>query len=385
MAVNKVEINGEVKLDLTQDTVTPENLLSGATAHNSAGVQIVGKYQSVTLTGLEITAPPKKTAYNAGETFDPAGMVVTATYSNGAKLENPAYTVAPSGALAVGTTTVTVTYSEGGITKTATQAISVSFKSAASASTSAAAGVSYTSGLSGLSAEDVTAFAEAISNNSNITNATSTVYVDFGSIHRKISVGDQVTLPLDGTNYAFDVIGFNHDALTTPTAYGVATATGKAGITFQLHDLFVTIFAMNDSRTNAGGWKSSKMRTSTMVTIKGYLPSAWQTAIKPVNKASGTGGGSSSGTETVSDNCFLLGEVEIFGYTTNSVAGEGVQYAYYKAGNSKIKTQNGSAYLWWERSPASGGSDAFCFVYTSGSAGNYYADAPVGVAFGFCV
>lgn len=29
MAVNKVEINGETKLDLTQDTVTPENLLSG--------------------------------------------------------------------------------------------------------------------------------------------------------------------------------------------------------------------------------------------------------------------------------------------------------------------------------------------------------------------
>lgn len=42
MAVNKVEINGEVKLDLTQDTVTPENLLSGATAHNAAGERIVG-------------------------------------------------------------------------------------------------------------------------------------------------------------------------------------------------------------------------------------------------------------------------------------------------------------------------------------------------------
>lgn len=42
MAVNKVEINGETKLDLTQDTVTPENLLSGATAHNAAGEQISG-------------------------------------------------------------------------------------------------------------------------------------------------------------------------------------------------------------------------------------------------------------------------------------------------------------------------------------------------------
>lgn len=42
MAVNKVEVNGETKLDLTQDTVTPENLLSGVTAHNSAGEQISG-------------------------------------------------------------------------------------------------------------------------------------------------------------------------------------------------------------------------------------------------------------------------------------------------------------------------------------------------------
>ena len=42
MAVNKVKINGEVKLDLTQDTVTPENLLSGATAHNAAGERISG-------------------------------------------------------------------------------------------------------------------------------------------------------------------------------------------------------------------------------------------------------------------------------------------------------------------------------------------------------
>lgn len=558
MAVNKVEVNGETKLDLTQDTVTPESLLFGVTAHNSAGVQIVGKYQSVTLTGLEITTPPTKTDYKPGEIFDPTGMVVTATYSNGAKLENPAYTVAPSGALAVGTTTVTITYSEGGITKTATQAISVtrtvltvptqsgsltytggaqspawsnydadkmtlggvtsgtnagsynatftikntalycwpdgstaaktvawtigkaagtltlsktevtlkpdttsdsftvttnsagavsvessapdtvavrldgdtvtvtsvgnkngtavitvsvaedenhttpasktclvtaSFKSAASASTSPAAGVSYTSGLSGLSAEDVTAFAEAISNNSSITNATSTVYVDFGSIHRKISVGDQITLPLNGTNYAFDVIGFNHDELTTPTAYGGATATGKAGITFQMHDLFVTNFAMNDSRTNAGGWKSSKMRTSTMVTMKGYLPSAWQTAIKSVNKLSGVGGGASSGTEVVSDDCFLLAEGEIFGpgygyggrgYSFDDECANVTQYAYYKAGNSRVKNQNSSANIWWERSSLSGSGEGFCRVGGNGDVGNNDANFTRGVAFGFC-
>lgn len=264
-----------------------------------------------------------------------------------------------------------------------TCAVTASFKP--TASTTATSGVTYTSGLSGVAATDVTLFAEAISNNSSITNATSTVYIDFGSVHRKVSVGDQVTLALNGTNYTFDVIGFNHDTLTTSTAYGATTTTGKAGITFQMHDLFATTYVMNSSNTNSGGWKSSAMRTSTMATMKGYLPAAWQTAIKPVNKASGTGGGSSSGTETVSDSCFLLAEIEIFGSTTYSVSGEGTQYAYYKAGNSKVKNKGGSAYAWWERSPYSGYSSFFCFVYSNGSAYFSSAYASAGVAFGFCV
>ena len=264
-----------------------------------------------------------------------------------------------------------------------TCSVTASFKP--TASTSAASGVTYTNGLSDLDAATVTLFAEAISNNSGISNTTSAVYVDFGSVHRKISVGDQVALSLNGTSYNFDVIGFNHDTLTTATAYGSSTATGKAGITFQMHDLFATTYVMNSSNTNSGGWKSCAMRTSTMATMKGYLPSAWQSAIKPVNKASGTGGGSSSGTETVSDSCFLLAEIEIFGSTTYSVSGEGTQYAYYKAGNSKVKNKSGSANAWWERSPYSGNSFRFCRVYSDGNANNYSAHLSGGVAFGFCV
>lgn len=44
MAVNKVEVNGETVLDLSQDSVTPEQLAQGATAHNAAGEQITGTY-----------------------------------------------------------------------------------------------------------------------------------------------------------------------------------------------------------------------------------------------------------------------------------------------------------------------------------------------------
>ena len=252
------------------------------------------------------------------------------------------------------------------------------------ASLTAQIGISYTNGLNGLEADVISMFSAAISNNSDITNETSVIYLDKGDIHRKVSIGDQVTLSLNGTNYAFDIIGFNHDTLTDANTYGKATATGKAGITFQMHDLTTTPYKMNSTDTNSGGWKSSAMRTYTMPIMKGYLPSAWQTAIKPVNKASGVGG-NSSGTETVSDSCFLLSEIEVFGSTKHSVSGEGTQYAYYKAGNSKVKNRGDRPFQWWERSPKSSESTIFCIVSSFDTASYTNASNGAGVAFGFCV
>lgn len=255
------------------------------------------------------------------------------------------------------------------------------------ASLTAQSGVSYTNGINGLEADVISLFSAAISNNSGITNETSVVYLDYGNIHRKVSVGDQVTLSLNGTDYAFDIIGFNHDTLTDTVAYGEETATGKAGITFQMHDLFATTYKMNSTQTNKGGWKSSDMRTSTMATMKGYLPDDWEAIIKPVNKVSGKGGTTESwsGTTTVSDSCFLLAEIEIFGSATNSVSGEGSQYAYYKAGNSKVKNRSGSASSWWERSPKSANTGSFGRVSSGGVAGSTSSTSNISVAFGFCV
>lgn len=42
MGINKIEFNGKVVMDLTGDTVTPETLAEGATAHDKAGDPIVG-------------------------------------------------------------------------------------------------------------------------------------------------------------------------------------------------------------------------------------------------------------------------------------------------------------------------------------------------------
>lgn len=42
MAINKVEFGGQTLVDLTADTVTPETLAEGTTAHDKAGNPIVG-------------------------------------------------------------------------------------------------------------------------------------------------------------------------------------------------------------------------------------------------------------------------------------------------------------------------------------------------------
>ena len=58
------------------------------------------------------------------------------------------------------------------------------------ASLTAQSGVNYTNGLNGLEADVISLFSAAISNNSDITNETSVIYLDNGDIHRKVSIGD---------------------------------------------------------------------------------------------------------------------------------------------------------------------------------------------------
>lgn len=196
-----------------------------------------------------------------------------------------------------------------------------------------------------------------------------------GMAQQFFKVGDSKTVNIGGTNYEVQIIGFNHDD---------KVSGGKAAYSFQLVDCLNQTQQMNTSNTNTGGWNGSAMR-GRMSTYKSQLPAALRNVIKTVKKKSGTGGGSSSGTQQTNDDLFLLSEIEIFGTTTYSVAGEGTQYEWYKAGNSRIKKVNGSAYNWWERSPRSGGTYYFCFVDSSGSANYGTANYSGGVSFGFCV
>lgn len=68
MAANKVEINGETVLDLTEDSVSPEKMTEGTTAHNAAGEQIQGLLSVVPVMTVNVTSG-NDSNYTADKTF----------------------------------------------------------------------------------------------------------------------------------------------------------------------------------------------------------------------------------------------------------------------------------------------------------------------------
>lgn len=195
-----------------------------------------------------------------------------------------------------------------------------------------------------------------------------------GNVPDSWAVGNSKTMTINGTDYQIDIIGKNHDTYT---------AGGTAPLTFQMHDCYGTEYAMNSSNTNKGGWTNCAMRNTHLPAILALMPTEVQNGIREVNKLTSAGSQSST-INTTADKLFLLSEIEIFGSTTYSKSGEGSQYAYYSAGNSKVKKLSGSASGWWERSPYDSNSARFCCVSSTGGADYNSASFSRGVAFGFC-
>lgn len=192
------------------------------------------------------------------------------------------------------------------------------------------------------------------------------------------SVGDTKDITVSGETLTLVIMGFNHDDLASG---------GKAGITLGLKNLMATTRRMNVSNTNSGGFTGSEMYSWLQNTLLPTLPSDLQTVLKSVNKKTSAGSQSST-INTNSMKLFLFSEIEIFGSTTYSKAGEGSQYSYFATAANRIKylaNGTGSAYWWWERSPYGSNSNSFCVVNGSGNASNYYASSAYGVCFGFCV
>ena len=98
-----------------------------------------------TLTGIEVTTAPTKTAYFAGDNFDPTGMVVKAHFSGGKAdkiIAHSDLTITPSTNLTAGTTSVSISY--GG--QSITQAITVTAIALSSINLEGPTNTTYTQG-----------------------------------------------------------------------------------------------------------------------------------------------------------------------------------------------------------------------------------------------
>lgn len=81
--------------------------------------------ENAILSKIEITKAPNKTQYTEGERFSPAGMIISAIYSDETEKQISNYTYSPNGALTTQNKLITFSYQENGVTKTATQTITV--------------------------------------------------------------------------------------------------------------------------------------------------------------------------------------------------------------------------------------------------------------------
>ena len=212
---------------------------------------------------------------------------------------------------------------------------------------------------------------------------------------KQITMNGKVSDGLTLTNYTawVFIIGFNHNS--EREGNGIAFQGFKAtknGTPVCLVDSGYgstqnsgTWFIMNSNSSVGGGWQTSRMRTAVMPLIKSSLPADLQAVVKTTTIY--TQERTSDTALTASDDdVFLLGDYEVYGENNYAAYQERnylKQYAYYSAGNSKVKYQHNAtsaAAFWWMRSPHFNDSIGFCFVYTSGNTDNARAYYSFGVS-----
>ena len=234
---------------------------------------------------------------------------------------------------------------------------------------------------------------------------------DAGLASSYFSVGDRKAVALSGTvgslslsgTYYCYIIGIDHNSSKEGTnrihfQFGYTAASGGVHIAF-IDSTYGSssssaCFHMNSSNTNSGGWSSSYARGTLCPAFKSAMPSDLQAVLKTTTKYSdNTGGGSNTASyvTATSEEVFLLAEFEVFGtrsYANSAEKNYQAQYAWYSAGNSKVRyrhSSTGSTAAWWLRSVLADLSLAFCLVGTSGSASHSAASLSIGFAPAFCV
>lgn len=250
----------------------------------------------------------------------------------------------------------------------------------------------------------------------NMTWAQIRKVSDDGLAANYFSVGDRKAVTLNGTisdylsfsneTYYCYIIGIDHNsgkegANRIHFQFGYSALSGGAHIAFvdSKCENYMTVynlpcFKMNDMNENAGGWNKSQMRTIICPAFKNAMPSDLQAVLKTTTKYSdntGNGSNNSSYVTATTDDIFLLAEYEVYGtrkYANSAEKNYQAQYAYYSAGNSKVRYRHnstGTTVYWWLRSVYFGGESSFCISYASGNVGEIIASYCSGFAPAFCV
>lgn len=224
------------------------------------------------------------------------------------------------------------------------------------------------------------------------------------------AVGDTKQITMNGmlddhltlTNYSTYVyiIGFDHnkDIEGSGIAFqGFKTAqTGGTDVAlcdgvYNVEGAGGSRFFMTGTTENSGGWKSTTMRNGTLPLVKAAFPSELSSVVKKTKIYTDNHGGGSDVASYVTstiDELYLIAEFELLGsrsYANSAEQNYQKQYAYYAAGNSKVKYRHTNTFtkvFWWERSVyAQGGS--FCAMYSYQTATR--SDDSLGVAPAFKV
>ena len=116
----------EIQVSIAQEPSNPNpGETPGGDEGNNPGNNPSDTPQDKILTGIEVTNGPTKNTYKVGDKFDKTGMKVVAKYSDGTTKEITNYTIENGDKLAEGQTTVKISYTEGNVTKTVEQKITV--------------------------------------------------------------------------------------------------------------------------------------------------------------------------------------------------------------------------------------------------------------------
>lgn len=307
------------------------------------------------LQSITVTTKPTKLSYYKNETLNLLGMVVIATFTSGAKeVVTSGCTTSPaagSALSALGSKAITVSYTEHGVTRSATFTVSVSVKI-----------VTWAAGT-----------------DQEIADMLEAHYAGVISVRDYWAVGQERKINLS----AMEATGVNesHVAQTVTMVLmhpgGKTLTSGKecAYIVGQKNGLASggsgEYGHMNATNTNLGGWGACARRTWCNNVYRNAIPAVIRDIFKPFKNLTARGIGDEI---TESEDYFALpAEKEVFGsvtYASSVAESQLIQFEYYKNSANRVKKcgDSGSTYDWWERSPRSGYSSYFCYVASNGGA-----------------